>query len=314
MGRLEGSDVWALFPGARGASDGSAGAAANVPAALSVLRHAALYHHLPGEVEEAFDVLENHALANDRLYPVAVTIVPYLFDIVRDSAPKGGRLPEIVARYLALAGTLDAPMRDRLRGLVDERASEVATWVGRYDRAVAALAVYSAKVKAAVLAKVAAATAVAPEMLLALIDLGEAPGMTVRLALEMLDDAERPRLARMSAAAFLVRYGDGAPDLRVKLDALLSPSAPAALARFVDELWRPTVARPNMAPRMCDAEVVFAGERLVLVRAGERSVTLPWADAPVQRGDTFKVGLSTHGEPRVALLTAEDGSVTVVDF
>ena len=45
---------WGVLRGAEGPSDGSAGAASNVPSALGVLRHAEIYRDCPQEVEEAF--------------------------------------------------------------------------------------------------------------------------------------------------------------------------------------------------------------------------------------------------------------------
>src|SRR3569623_709249 len=48
---------WGVLRGAFGPSDGSMGASSNVPSAISVLRHAALYLKVPEELSEAFDVL-----------------------------------------------------------------------------------------------------------------------------------------------------------------------------------------------------------------------------------------------------------------
>jgi hypothetical protein len=91
-------------------------------------------------------------------------------------------------------------------------------------------------------------------------------------------------------------------------------SAPAALRSFVGKLWTPTIARPVVAPKLCDAEVVFAGAKLVLVRTTERSVTLPWPDAPVGRGDVIQIGITAHGQPKLAVITTPDGTVRVIDF
>ena len=88
----------------------------------------------------------------------------------------------------------------------------------------------------------------------------------------------------------------------------------AALGNLVARLWVPTIERPVVAPKLCAAEVVFAGEKLVLVRAGSRSVTIPWRDAPLQRGDVLQVGISAHGQPKLVVMTAPDGRVTVIDF
>ena len=103
-------------------------------------------------------------------------------------------------------------------------------------------------------------------------------------------------------------------DLRTRIDAALPPSAAGALERFVNELWKPTIDRPVVAPKLHEAEVVFVGEKLVLVRAGSRSVTLPWQGAALHRGDRIKVGITAHGKPKLALVTAPDGRVTVIDF
>ena len=101
---------------------------------------------------------------------------------------------------------------------------------------------------------------------------------------------------------------------RRRWSAALPPSAPPALRTFVGKLWTPTIERPAVAPKIFDAEVVFAGERVVLVRAGERTVTLPWPGAPLERGDHLKIGITAHGQPKLALLTEANGSVKIIDF
>jgi len=65
---------------------------------------------------------------------------------------------------------------------------------------------------------------------------------------------------------------------------------------------------------MVDAEVVFAGDKLVLVRAGDKTVTLPWADSGVQRGDKLTVAITAHGQPKLAVITDDSGAVRVIDF
>jgi len=183
-----------------------------------------------------------------------------------------------------------------------------------HDRAVAALAIHVEALRAPYLARLAEATTISPFALLALIELGEAPGATELLALELLDDPATHEIGRGAAAAFLARHGELTPALRERIDAALSPSMPAALAKLVTRLWTPTIQRPVVAPKLHAAEVVFAGEKLVLVRAGSRSVTLPWQNAPVQKGDVIQVGISAHGQPKLALMTEPDGRVTIIDF
>jgi hypothetical protein len=305
---------WGVLRGAYGPSDGSAGATSNVPSALAVLRHAPLYLPFPEEIDDAFLVLERHAIRHGQLYPVAVTVLPFLFDMVLRSSPVAERITDLIADYTAAANTLEPQLRDRLVEIVTDHGLEIIGWLGKHDRALAALAIHVPALRDELIEVIAECQAVSAVMLLALIDLGAAPGRTIELALEMLDGADTPDLLRMCAAAFLSRYGERTPDLRTRIDAALPPSAPAALERFVEKLWRPTVDRPVVAPKLYDAEVVFAGVKLVLVRAGARSVTLPWVGAPLHRGDTIKVGITAHGQPKLAVVTSEDGSVRVVDF
>lgn len=65
---------------------------------------------------------------------------------------------------------------------------------------------------------------------------------------------------------------------------------------------------------MMSAEVVFVGEKLVQVRAGERRVTLPLPCSQLQRGDVIQVGITAHGQPQLALLSEPDGGIRVVNF
>ncbi len=113
---------------------------------------------------------------------------------------------------------------------------------------------------------------------------------------------------------FLARHGDGTPELRTRIDAALPPSAQGALRAFVHELWNPTIAQVVVAPKLLDAEVVFCGEKLVLVRAGVKTVTLPWVGAAVSRGDRLKVGITAHGQPKLVMLTGADGLVRVIEL
>lgn len=305
---------WGVLRGALGPSDGSAGALSNVPSALAVIRHAPLYAAHPEEIDEAFEVLERHAIRHGLLYPVAVTIAPFLFDFIRRSSPLSARVAEVLAEYVAAAGTLEDHLRERLHFLITGHEKEILGWIGVHDRAVAALAIHVEPLRAPYLDRLTDATELSPFALLALIELGAAPGASELIALELLDDTAAHELARAAAAAFLARHGELTPSLRERIDAALSPSMPAALAKLTARLWVPTIQRPVVAPKLHDAEVVFAGEKLVLVRAGSRSVTLPWQNAPVQKGDVIQVGISAHGQPKLALMTQPDGRVTVIDF
>jgi hypothetical protein len=239
--------------------------------------------------------------------------VPFLFDIVRRGSIVAARITDLLAEYAAAAGTLEAPLRDKLVGIFSDHADQIVSWIGRHDRAAAALAIHVPALREAYLAALATAEVSAISML-ALIDLGAAPDHAVARAIQLVDHEQAPELDRMAAAAFLSRYGDRTPGQRTLINAALPPSAPAALANLVGKLWMPTVDRPVVAPQLHDAEVVFAGEKLVLVRTQSRTVTLPWAGAPVQRGDIVKVGITVHGEPRLVLVTEPDGRVQLIDF
>ncbi len=305
---------WGVLRGALGPSDGSAGIGSNVPSALTVLRHAPVYAPFPAEIEDAFAVLGQHAIRHGQLYPVAVTITPFLFDMLRRGTGLAERIADLIAGYASAAATLEPRLADRLREIIEDHGPEILGWLGALDRAACALAIHVPALRTALVESIAASDRVAPEVLLALVELDLAPGRTLELAAAMLDDPESPELARMCAAAFLVHHGESSPSLLTRLDTALPPSAPGTLRDFVHKLWRPSVMRPVVAPKLYDAEVVFASERLVLVRTGSRSVTLPWAGSNVERGDRIQVGLTAHGEPKLAVITAADGTVRVVDF
>jgi len=305
---------WGIWRGAFGPSDGSTGARANVASALSVLRHAPLYAGVPAEIDEAFTVLERHPLRHRVLYPVAVTIVPFLFEFVRAGSILSPRITELIAEYVATSDTLEPPLRARLHRIVLDHVSEILGWIGRFDRPVAALAIHVPELRVPYLTVLEGATELSPFALLAMIELDAAPGDTISIALGLLDDAQAQPIVRAAAAAFLARFGDRSPALRERIDAALPPSAPAALARQVSRLWTPRIDRPVVAPKLLDAEVLFAGEKLVLVRAGDHSVTLPWRQSKVQRGDVIQVGITAHGQPKLVVVNEPGGGVRVIDF
>ncbi len=302
---------WGVLRGAFGPSDGSVGACANVPSALSVLRHAALYTNLPEEIDEAFDVLERHAIRHRLLYPVAVTIAPFLFDLVRHGNLHAARITDLLAEYAGAVGTLESHLRDRFVQTVFDHGVEICGWIGTHDRAAAALAIHIPELRDAYLATVEGLRTMSPIVLLALIELGEAPGASLAIAMRLLDHAETSEVPRMAAAAFLAKFGEPSPSLSTRIDGALPPSSPAVLAKLVGDLWAPVVTRPVVAPKLHDAEVVFAGEKLVLVRAGDRTVTVPWIGASVVRGDRLKVGITAHGKAKLVVL--DDGSVRIID-
>lgn len=314
--RLEHSLVelpWRVLGGAFGPSDGTAGARANVPSALSVLRHAALYAHLPAEIDEAFAVLEQHAIRHRVLFPVAVAVTPFLFELVRGGHAYAERITDLLAEYAAAATTLEPHLRERLIQICFDHGAEICGWIGTHDRAAAALAIHVTELREGYLATVEGLRAMSPVVLLSLIELGEAVGCSAQLAMRSLDGADVPEVSRMVAAAFLARFGTPTPSLSTRIDAALPPTAKAALGKLVAELWQPTIARPVVAPKLHEAEVVFAGEKLVLIRAGDRTVTVPWVNANVARGDKLQVGITAHGRAQLVVVTDPDGSVRLID-
>lgn len=303
---------WETQLGALGPSDGSKGAASNVPSALSVLRHASLYLDFPDEIEEAFAVLETHAVRDGQLYPVALATLPFLFATVRAHSPLGERIADLIARYTAASNTLDEDTRARFLDLIVSHAKEISGWLNAYDRALCAIALRVPELRTDLLAAVTNAEAISPVVLLALVDLAAAPGRTRDAAHVMLNNSDA--LIRMCAATFLARFGERTPELTSRIDAVLLPSAVTELKRYVRYLWTPTVERPAVAPKLLTAEVMFAGEKVVLVKAGEQRVALPWANANVERGMQLQIGLTVHGEPVLALVTDDAGAVRVVEF
>lgn len=308
---------WGVLTGALGPSDGTAGVGSNVPSALGVLRHAVIYAGVPSEIEEAFGVLEQHVMMNDQLYPVALATLPFLFDTMRRGSPVGGRIATLIARYAKISGSLDRPLEQRFSVILGDHAGEIVRWFGRgaaYDLAVGALAIHVPALREVFLAAVEGAERLSPETLLALLELGEAPGDSAELALAMLDGPDSTDIARTCAAAFLSKLAAQPADVLSRIDAALPPSTAGALRRHVQGLWTPVIVRPTVAPKLYDAEVVFTGKKLVVVRAGTRSVTLPWIDAQVAKGDRLQVGLTAHGEPKLAVVTEWNGNVRVIDF
>lgn len=303
---------WETQVGALGPSDGSSGAASNVPSALSVLRHPSLYLPFPDEIDEAFAVLETHAIRDGQLYPVALATLPFLFETLRQHSPLGERIAELIARYTAASSTLDERLRARFLDLIVSHAKEISGWLNAYDRALCAIALRVPELRTDLLAAVTNAEAISPVVLLALVDLAAAPGRTRDAAHVMMNNGDET--IRMCAAAFLARYGQRSPELTSRIDAILTPSAAATLRSYVRDLWTPTVERPAVAPKLLAAEVMFAGEQVVLVRAGEQRVALPWANANVEQGTQLQIGLTVHGEPVLALVTDDAGAVRVIEF
>lgn len=306
---------WGVLRGASGPSDGSAGAASNVPSALGVLRHAEIYRGVPDEIEDAFSVLERHVCRDGKLYPVSLATLPFLLATTRKPSHIASRIADLIAFYASCAGTLEAPLDARFRQQLSDHAGELIRWLGVHDRALAALAIHVPALREAFIAAVEGAEHLAPEILLALVELElrEAPGESETFARDLLENAD-DELSRMAAASFLARFGDHPPALRTRIDATLPPSAATSLKRLTAGLWIPTVVRPVVAPKLYDAEVMFTGKRLVVVKAGTTSVTLPWHGAELAPGDRLQVGLSAHGQPKLAVVTDRKGNVRVIDF
>jgi hypothetical protein len=304
---------WGALRGALGPSDGSVGAMSNVPSALGVLRHAEIYKDVPQEIEEAFAVLEQHVFRDGQLYPVALATLPFLFATVRKGTPVDERIADLIALYATTARTLDVPLGERLLQIIADHAGDVIRWFGKFDRALGALAIQVAALRPLFVAAIEGAERLSPEVLLALIELNEAPGESQAFALTVLDGPDSTDLARMAAAAFLARFGQHSPELLTRIDAALPPTAGNTLRNLVVH-WTPNVERPVVAPKLYDAEVVFTGKKLVVVKAGNKSVTLPWEGAEVAQGDRIKVGLTVHGQPKLAVVTDWKGNVRVIDF
>jgi hypothetical protein len=282
-----------------------------------VLRHAAIYADLPDEIDQAFMVLEEHVVRHGVLYPVALATVPILFDTLRRRSTVSGRIATAIARYASAIDSLDAPLAARMRQIMTDHSGELVRWFGRRDgseRALCAIVIAVPALRDVFLAAVEGAERVSPEVLLALVEIGEAPGHTLELAQAMFDGADATAEQRMCAATFLAKFAQATADLHARLDGALPPGADHVLRNYVDRLWNPTVVRPIVAPKMFDAVVTFTGKALVIVRAGGKSVTLPWNGAPIRNGDRIQVGMSTHGEPKLAVVTDRQGAVRVVDF
>src|SRR5262245_40791342 len=219
---------WGVLRGADGPSDGSAGAASNVPSALGVLRHPEIYRNCPQEIEEAFAVLERHVIKDGQLYPVSLATLPFLFATLRKVSPVSERVADLIALYASCASTLEQRLCDRLLQIISDHSADIVRWWGRYDRALAALAVHTPGLRTLYLAAVEGAEHVEPEVLVALIELGEAPGETTAFAYAMLDGADSTEMQRLAGAAFLARFGQHTSGQLLRIDAAMPPTASAS--------------------------------------------------------------------------------------
>ncbi|MGE0871077.1 MAG: hypothetical protein AB7P03_21110 [Kofleriaceae bacterium] len=305
---------WGALRGAHGPSDGSAGASSNVPSALAVIRHAQIFAGLPEEIDEAFTVLEGHAMCRGSLYPVAVAITPFLFDCLRRGSPVSDRITHVIAAYVASHRSLEPRLQRQLLDIVIDHAPEIMKWHGRYDRALAAVAIHVPELRAAYVATVATEPTLSAFALLALNELGAASDNAIAFAHQTMEREDADPALRMAAAAFLTHRGEHPPIRHAQICAALPAAAADALSNLVAGLWIPRIDRGAIAPQLQQAEVVFVNDRFVMVHAGSRSITLPWADAAVQRGDLIQVGIDAGGKAAVAVLTDRAGQVTVVDL
>jgi hypothetical protein len=116
--------AWGRLWGAFGPSDGSRCAGANVPSALGVLRLVELYRDAPAEIVDAFWVLENHVMYGEKLYPVAIETIPFLFDLLRWQSPHSVRIAELIVRYSMLADSLEWPLERLAMAVISEHAAK----------------------------------------------------------------------------------------------------------------------------------------------------------------------------------------------
>jgi hypothetical protein len=187
---------WGALRGAHGPSDGSMGGHSNVPSALAVIRHAQIFSGIPEEIDDAFRVLEDHAIHRGLLYPVAITVTPFLFDCMRRSSPVSERLADVIASYAAAIGSLDVQLATRMRAIFIDHSDAIMAWAGRFDRALAAVVVYVSELRSAYLNVIASTPAVSPYALLALIELGAPPNAAITAAADLLDAESTPHGSR----------------------------------------------------------------------------------------------------------------------
>jgi hypothetical protein len=307
-----GDVAWAEQIGAFGPSDGRGGPISNVPGALAVLRDAHLYRETPEELAEALEVLETHVVAEGTLYPVAVAALPFLFELIEREVPHAGELAEVIASYGAAIETLAPAPRAAMRTLLLAKREVILGWVGKFPLAAAGMAVHAPWLRNGYLAALDAGRGVGAIGFLALLELDATVRGAVQAAIAALGGGEPT--TRMAAAAFLAGRPDLTPDVATRVDAELPPHAEAALANLTGGLWEPIIKRPRVAPQLREGRVVFVGPKLVLVKVGERTVTLPWPDAQVRKGDVLRIGITAHYQPKLVILADASGQVKVVDF
>ena len=176
---------WNVLRGALGPSDGSAGAASNVPSALAVLRHAQLYLRCSrgarGRVRRARAPRDPSRPAlpgrdHDHAVPVRHRAPRLAHRRAHHRSDRGVRVGRQHARAAAARSPGRADRRSRRR---DPRlARPLRPRRSPRSRSTSPRCARTSSPRSPM------RTAVAPELLLALVDLGDAPGRTIELALE----------------------------------------------------------------------------------------------------------------------------------
>jgi len=320
---------WKALSGAYGPSDGSVRSTGrlmdgtsvetvlgNVPEALTLL--ATERDTESDEWADAMDVLCSHVSHQGDIYEVTPRVVPFIFDLLSMPEVAGPRglaeclvlWAESAKRYEASAQPEDRALGRSLDAALALHAPEVAGWLGGdLEQEAVLVAAYSSRLRAPVLAAVQAQHRPSFSAYIAMTLIGEWPEWMHQRAAKALgcDDA----MERLAAAAFIACSGRVPDDLLPQLDAILTPDAAAKLTAAFDrplELKIPRLRAPWRGP-LAEAAVIFAGPKLVVVRTTDnRSFTLHWPQAAVEKGARVRVGISAHGEPRV--VEWEDGRET----
>ena len=218
---------------------------------------------VPEEIDEAFGVLEHHAIRHGHLFPVALATLPFLF--ARCAVARRRRAHHRAHR--AVRRRVDARAR-AARAFLDliVPITPARSFAGSATHDRALVRDRDARVRAArpiCAPRSSTAETFAPVVLLALVDLGESARAAQLLALAMLDaETTRracvpPRSSRATASARRSCRRDRCRAATVGGGRAAQPSS--------GELWTPTVHAAAVAPKLFDAEVMFAGKKFVLV-------------------------------------------------
>ena len=306
---------WETQLGALGPTDGSAGAASNVPSALSVLRHAQLYAAVSrGDRRSVRASSSTHAIRHGQLYPGRARDAAVLFATLRARHARRRahrRSDRDVHGRVAHARGAAArafPRSDRLAREATSCAGSARTTAHSCAIALRVPELRTDLLAGARVAERSRRSCCSRSSISA--PLPAAPTMSRTRCSTTPTTRSADVRGRVPRALWRAHAG-AAVAHRCRAAAVGAP----ALRNYVGELWTPTVKRPAVAPKLLTPRSMFAGEKVVLVKAGDAARRAAVGERRVSSAATSCRSASPcTASPKLALVTDAAGAVRVVEF